>query len=449
MPYVRKTLAVICAAALLLLSGTVVTHAAGSEENNIETKAEYAIIVNANSGYELYSKNADAPVYCAFLPRLMTCILLIESGIDLDTKVTITSEMLKATPEKSSAGLASDNNISLRDLMKCVLVGNSQECSVAIAMTVGGTLNDFVAKMNIRAAELGALNTVFTNVTGYYSSGTKQKTTLRDAAKIITQALTLDYIEDYSNKRMAEFTVNNTTKSIFTKNLLVDTYSEYYSKKARGLAVSGNKEQGFALASVAANKNMRLVSIAIGSTSFADIYADVTAMLLFSINEYSYRTIIQSNSPATEIRVVLGKDRDFVTLIAAQTLEVSLPQSVKDTDIQTTFNIPDSVDAPVVKGQKLGTATYTLNGSTLGTVELLAQTDVALDVVGMYTKNISAFFANKYVWTVIIIIVVVVVFYSAVVFIANKKRIREELRKKHNRIKITEKKKQHNSIERR
>ena len=78
---------------------------AEEEENTLEVTANQAIIFNADTGYELYTKNADDYVYCAFLPRLMTCILLVEAGVSLETQVTITSEILKNTPEKSSANL--------------------------------------------------------------------------------------------------------------------------------------------------------------------------------------------------------------------------------------------------------------------------------------------------------------------------------------------------------
>jgi len=412
------------------------------EDNALEIKANNAIIFNADSGYELYTKNADDYVYCAFLPRLMTCILLVEAGVSLETQVTITSEILKNTPEKSSADLAVGHVISLRDLMKCVLVSNSQECAVAIATTLAGNLNDFVAQMNRRAVELGATDTTFTNVTGYYSAGTRQFTTVRDIAKIIKYALSLDYIEDYSNSRMITFSVGKSNRTMFTKNLLIDSNSGYYSKRATGLAISGNQEQGFALASIAINKNMRLVSIAVGDTSFADIFSDVTNMLSFSVNEYAFRNIVLANSPVTEIKVVLGKDRDYITSVAEKTLEVSLPKSVKNEDILHVYNVPDTIDAPILKGQQVGTAEYYYNGTLLGTVNLLAQTDVALDIVGQYTGYISAFFANPIVWTVFFIILVLIIGYAVGVFIANKKRIRDELRKRRDRVKITERKKQ-------
>ena len=412
-----------------------------SEENTLEINAGHAIIFNADSGYELYSKNADDYVYCAFLPRLMTCILLVESGVSLETVVTITSDMLKNTPEKSSADLAPGHTVTLRDLMKCVLVSNSQECAVAIATTLSGGVNEFVAQMNLRAAELGADKTLFTNVTGYYTSGTKQLTTVRDISKIITHALSLDYIEDYSDSRMISFSVGKSKRTLYTKNLLIDSNSSYYSKRATGLAISGNAEQGYALSSIAVNKSMRLVSIAIGSSSFADIFSDVSKMLTFSVNEYAFRTIVQSNSPITEVEVVLGKDRDYVTAVANKTLEISMPRSVSDSSILQIYNVPESIQAPVVRGQQIGTADYYYNGKLLGSVELLAQTDVALDIVGQYTGYIMAVFSNPYVWTFVLIILVLTVGYTVVVFMANKKRIREELRKKRDRIKVTEMKK--------
>ena len=414
---------------------------AAEDSNVLEVNAEHAIIINADSGYELYTKNPDDYVYCAFLPRLMTCILLVESGVSLETQVTITSDILKNTPEKSSANLASGHVVSLRDLMKCVLVANSQECAVAIATTIAGGVNEFVAQMNLRAAELGATNTTFTNVTGYYTSGTRQLTTMRDIAKIITHALSLDYIEDYSDSRFIEFSVGSSGRTMYTKNLLIDPSSSYYSKRATGLAISGNAEQGFALASIAVNKNMRLVSIAIGTESFSSIFADIANMLTFSVNEYAFRTIVLANSPVTEVEVVLGKDRDYVTSVADKTLEVSMPQSVPSSDILCVYNVPDSIQAPIVKGQQIGTAEYYYDGKLLGSVELLAQTDVALDIVGQYTGYISDFFRNPYVWTVLIIVLIITVGYTIVVFLANKKRIREELRKKRDRVKITEMKK--------
>ena len=92
------------------------------EEELFSVGSPFAAIINADTGTELYSKNADMPLFCAFLPRIMTCIMLVESGLDLQTEILITKEMMAVSHEKSSANLVSGDRISLYDLMKCIIL---------------------------------------------------------------------------------------------------------------------------------------------------------------------------------------------------------------------------------------------------------------------------------------------------------------------------------------
>ena len=439
----KKTVSVILI--ILLLSAFLQTGAFG-EETEAEPENEafdvispFAAIVNADTGTELFTKNADVPFFCAFLPRIMTCIMLVESELDLSTEILITREMMAVSHDKSSANLVSGDKISLHDLMKCILVANSQEACIAVAVTLSGSVADFIVSMNLRARELGAENTAFTNVTGQYSSTTKQQTTVRDVIKICAHALTLEYIEDLSNYRYAEITVNKVKKNIYTHNSLVDRNSSYYCKKASGLAISGNSTTGYALVSVAVDKTMRIVCFALNYASAADLYADMTEMINYSLSEYSYRVLIRKNAPVVEIPVVFGKERDTVTLVSASTISASLPSSVPESEITIDKDIPDKIDAPVAKGTVIGTVTYSYQGRVYGTAELIAQTDVSLDVVESYSAAINSFFSNKYIWAVIITIVTVVIFYSVVLYIKNKKKIRREESNKRSRITKTPK----------
>ncbi|MBQ4627894.1 MAG: hypothetical protein IJB44_02320, partial [Clostridia bacterium] len=91
------------------------------EAEPFTVQSPVAAIVNADTGTELFAKNADSPFFCAFLPRLMTCIMLVESGLDLQTEILLTKEMMANTHDKSSANLNSGDRISLYDLMKCII----------------------------------------------------------------------------------------------------------------------------------------------------------------------------------------------------------------------------------------------------------------------------------------------------------------------------------------
>ncbi len=434
----KKTLAVILLAVFLL---SLMPVCACGDETETEPEKEifdvaspFAAIVNADTGTELFAKNADTPVFCAFLPRIMTCIMLVESGLDLSTEILITKEMMATSHDKSSANLVSGDRISLYDLMKCILVANSQEACIAVAVTLAGSVPDFIVKMNLRARELGAESTAFTNVTGQYSSLTKQTTTAHDIVKICIHALTLDYIEDLANYRYLDITVNKSQKSIYTHNSLIDRNSSYYNKKASGLAISGNKTTGYALVSLAVDKSMRIVCFALNYNSAAELYTDMSDMIGFSLTEYAYRTLIQKNAPVVEIPVVFGKERDTVTLVSSATISASLPSSVPDSDIVIEKNIPDKVDAPIAKGTVLGTVTYSYEGRIYGTADLIAQSDISLDVIESYSSAINSFFSNRYIWAAIITVITVVIFYSIVLYIKNKKKMRRDESNKRNRI---------------
>ena len=213
-----------------------------------------------------------------------------------------------------------------------------------------------------------------------------------------------------------------------------DKNSQYYSKKASGLAISGSNISGYSLVSIAVDKTMRIVCFAMNYDSLSTLYSEMSQMITFSLNEYSYRTLIQKNAPVLEVPVIYGKERDSITLVAEKTLTASMPSSVPDTSIEKELVVPDSVDAPIAKGTVLGTVTYSYDGRVYGSTNLVAQTDISLDVVESYSDAINAFFSNKYLLATVITVVVVVVFYSIILYVVNRKKMKKEQSKKRDRI---------------
>ena len=100
-------------------------------EKEPEISGKYAVIFNADDGGEiLYGKNENEKVYCGFLPRVMTCLLIAESG-KLDETAKVTQGMLVNTPQISTAQLKAGDELTYRDLLLCIAVVNSQEAAVA------------------------------------------------------------------------------------------------------------------------------------------------------------------------------------------------------------------------------------------------------------------------------------------------------------------------------
>ena len=202
-------------------------------EEEPEINSKYAVIFNADDGGEiLYGKNETEKVYCGFLPRVMTCLLIAESGT-LDETVTVTQGMLVNTPQISTVQLKAGDKLTFRDLILCITVANSQEAAVAAATALGGDLKTFVKMMNDKSAELGAKDTLFTNVTGDYVSNTKQISTLADCAKIISAALQQEVISEAATLRTAKITVNGKQRNLYTRNMLIETMNTNYNSAAK------------------------------------------------------------------------------------------------------------------------------------------------------------------------------------------------------------------------
>lgn len=411
--------------------------AAEDTEDDLVILAEHGLIVELDTDTVIYEKAADELVFCGFLPRLMTCILLVEADRPLDTLITVHSKTNSLTPQVSSANIHSGDLITLGDLMNAVLVANSQEAAVAIALYLSdGDINDFLKTMNSRAAQLGATSTVFRNVTGYYSKSDLSLTTVSDISIIACHAISLDYILNKSNQRYVDLTVNGKTRKIYTKNNLIDSGTTTYMKQASGLAISGTQEAGSAMVSMISDKNLKFVSVAVSSSSVSSIYTDITAMLKYSLNEYKVYTVIKKNEPYKEIKVLYGKDRDYITVAPNNDIYVSLPRRADESDIVVDIQgVPDTVEAPVTKGDVIGTLEISYNGRTQ-TVDLIAQTGVDIDLVDQFSEQLKSFFSNRYFWATIIILILLIIFYIILVYLANTKKRRRQQSEKKDRIKF-------------
>lgn len=413
----------------LLCSVCLPLYAETTEEMSFDFGAEYAAVVNAETGRVLYGKNEETQVYCGFLPRVMTCILLLEHGSDLSETVTLSSEVRSNTPQVSSAKLGTGDSISLYDLMRCVLVANSQEAAVAIALHLADSLPSFVAKMNMRAKELGAEHTHFTNVHGYYSTGTAQTTTMTDAAHILAHAITLDSFVDVTKEKYIKITVNGKERGLYTRNSMIDSGSSYYDKKANGLVVYGDTRIGAGVASMVTDKKITMIAVSATNGTISSLYPHMSELLDYALSEYSYKTLITASAPVCEIPVRFGKERDYVVLAAADTISAPLPRSIAPADVTQLVESAQLVEAPVEKGTVLGTLTLVHDGIVYGTTDLVAQSTVTVDVIATYTERINALFGNGILWLILIGLLVLLLLYIFFTYMKNRKKIRKSLSK--------------------
>ena len=127
-----------------------------------------AVVVNAENGERLYENNAEAAAFPASVTKLMTALLVLEDlkagRYRLDDLVTATSEVYRSEP--SWVGLKDGEKMSVRDLLRSLMVESANDAAIALAVNSSGSLAGFVQKMNDRAAALGMKNTTYYNPNG-------------------------------------------------------------------------------------------------------------------------------------------------------------------------------------------------------------------------------------------------------------------------------------------
>ncbi len=393
--------ATLFALVFLLGSSTIFAEETLTVEEEPQIGAEYAVIFNADDeGEILYGKNETDLVYCGFLPRVMTCLLIAESE-KLDESVTITQGMLVNTPQISTAQLKAGDVISYRDLITCICVVNSQEAAVAAATAFAGDLKTFVQMMNEKAKSLGATDTLFTNVTGNFVSNTKQISTLADCAKIISAALQQEIIAEAAILRTAKITVSGKTKTLYTRNMLIEPTGKNYDGAAKGLFIYSQNSSNSSIATCRKDSQKNIISMAVTTKGLEEIYQDAGVLLKYSQNRYVSRTLLTKGSALAEVTVNNGKDVDFVVVTASESLTSLIPKIYGDTKATLTFDLPKTIEAPVEKGTVLGTVTVFCGGKEYGKVELIAQASVELDHFELYSSKLMKFFANPWLWVIL------------------------------------------------
>ncbi len=221
-----------------------------------------AIVIDADTGETLFSRNADAAVYPASTLKLMVLLVIldrIEQGtLQLDDMVQVTVEAYKMGG--SQVYLDPKEQFSIEDLLYALMIQSANDAAVALASHVAGTKEEFVALMNKKAAELGMKNTTFTSVHGLPpAKGQKvDVTTARDFGILCRYLSKNPEVFKYTGTRVKDFRggefIMRTHNHLLEKVDGCDGFKTGYFTKA-----------GFSIAATAKKNGVRIIAIVMGS----------------------------------------------------------------------------------------------------------------------------------------------------------------------------------------
>lgn len=367
--------------------------AAEGDVGDWEVQAKAALLMDPETGEILYARNIHEKLYPASLTKVMTALLVLEAIEDgtltMETVLAASETAVADIPnDASSAGIVAGEELTVEQLLHCILVVSANEACNILAESVCGTVDAFVARMNERAKELGCENTHFVTTNGLHS--VEHYTTAWDLHLITLEAMTHDVFMRICNTKFCEVPPTNMRKEsrkYSTTNHLISTARQrhYLYDGANGVKTGYTSAAGSCLIATAGRSGRTLLSVVLGGdrVSRGDgvvddwSFAETIRLFDYGFDSFKRAVILETSELIDEVEVTLSQEQNSVKVHPAEGLERLIPSDITPADIERTITFfSESVEAPVSKGQVLGQITLSYNGVVYGTVDLLADEDV-------------------------------------------------------------------------
>ena len=360
-------------------------------------QSESAVLMNLDSNMVIHEKNADAKQMPGPLVNIMTAVVCLENCADLDEKVTIDESIYEYLynyeyPDDLRFAEIEDGDVlTMTDLLYAMMLTSSVEACETIAYKIGkGDTDRFVDMMNTKAAELGMFDTHFTNATGLYD--TNQYTTANDMTKLTLYALDVPMFETIATTYSYTPSIpnpenhDNPAEWIWThSNVMMDSSGDYGYSGTKGIKTGNLDMAGRNIITMASRDGNMYLAVLMKSplkSSSGDIayfhIVDAISLFDWAFEHFSYKTILADTAEVGELPVELADGNDYVL---AKPKEEFTRIWYDEIDISTISRdkiewYKNSLQAPVAKGEPLGKVTLEYSGEELGTVEIVAVSNV-------------------------------------------------------------------------
>lgn len=330
-----------------------------------------ALLLEPESGQVIFELNADSPRPVASVTKVMTILLTLEAieagRISLDDTVTISSEAAGMGGSQVLLDVGETQSIAV--LLKSMIVGSANDAAVALAEVLYGSEELCAARMNERAAELGMTGTHFVNCTGLPADG--QHTTARDVAVMSMAAFSHPLYYDFSGVWLDEVNHGDGRITQLTNtNKLIRLYDG-----CDGGKTGSTDEAGYCITATAERGGMRLISVVLGAPSGSERFDVAKEMFDYGFANYRLYPVAQRGTPVRGRLPVVSGDADSVSLELDGDLTLLVLKGTEQ-DIQLTPSLPESVEAPVVMGDRVGSVNVIVEGKNVASIPIVASETV-------------------------------------------------------------------------
>ena len=364
--FMKKTIACLLAAfAVIIFPLQCFAEPEVAEKNDtIEDYAKSSILMCADTGDIIYEKNAYEHLSPASVTKIMSILLVLEaidSGkISLEDEVPAGENSVKMGG--SQIWLELGEKMTVNELFKAVVVASANDACTALGEYIAGSSQAFVKLMNEKAQSLGLENTCFENCTGLDDTINNHYSCAYDLAVIAREVLKHDLIYNYSTiwldyLRNGKTELNNTNK-------LVNKYDGI-----TGLKTGTTSKAGFCVCATAEREDMNLIAVVLGADTSEHRFQTASNLLDFGFAEYAVVAPQIDEAQITPVKIKNGKVKSVVP-IYNQTDKLLVKKG--DINIIYTYEIEDSVSAPVENGAELGEISIKNGDDVIKTITLVS-----------------------------------------------------------------------------
>lgn len=380
----------------LLLSISIIIIFLGNSISSAEMQpfdvdAKAAILMDASTGTILYEKNIHEKLPPASVTKIMTMLLAMESidsnAISLDDKVVISERA--SSMGGTQIYIEPGETKTVEELIKAIAIRSANDASVAIAEYIAGTEELFVEKMNKRAQELGMKNTHFVNTNGLPAEG--HVTSAYDIALMSQELLKHTEIQKWLTTWMDTVEVGKKNKSIqelVNTNKLIRTY-----KGITGIKTGSTSEAKYCLSASATRGDNTFIAVILAAPTSAIRFSEATKLLDYGFANFNTVKIAAKDSSLGTVLVDKGKVTE-VNVVPINDLKV-LVRKGEESNIKKEIILPQSVKAPIIKGEKIGEIIITLDGKEIAKSNIVSGDDVpkasVLDIISRMFQKIVGY----------------------------------------------------------
>ena len=345
-----------------------------------ETEAVY--LFNADTGKTILNQNAGQQQYVASLTKLMTALLLLESGKDLNGEVTVPTALTQEFKDIQNAngttiGLRIGETVRRIDLLNAMLIVSANDAASVIAYDVGGSVLDFVKQMNARAEELGCTGTNFTCAHGLFDYG--NVSTAQDIAKIAEECYknpTFVQVSSTAAYTLPATNLHQNERSIASSNPMTDSGSEYYRSYVKCIKGGFTTLAGRCTVAFAEKDGHSYGLVILGCDTPDHLFAECDDLFDWAFESFADRPLVDTQTVITTVDLTKCRTEPAVELYAAAPVS---GYGHADDIVTYSFDLPESVAATVKSGSVVGSATVYLDGYEVGTVDLVTHKEYVSD----------------------------------------------------------------------